>query len=88
MPELALDDVHRHALAGEHDRVCMTCDSDNTNSCYLYQVCYTCRMPHDEEVTFADHVGRFYARRYGCPPMVGRVLGYLLVCDPKEEAYS
>lgn len=39
-------------------------------------------MPRDEEITFADHVGRFYARRYAYPPMVGRVLGYLLVCDP------
>ncbi|MBV9047444.1 MAG: MarR family transcriptional regulator [Solirubrobacterales bacterium] len=42
-------------------------------------------MPRDEEITFADHVGRFYARRYGFPPMVGRVLGYLLVCDPRDQ---
>jgi DNA-binding transcriptional regulator GbsR (MarR family) len=42
-------------------------------------------MPQDEQITFADHVGRFYARRYGYPPMVGRVLGYLLVCDPKDQ---
>ena len=39
-------------------------------------------MPRDEEITFADHVGRFYAHRYGFPPMVGRVLGYLMVCQP------
>lgn len=43
-------------------------------------------MPRDEEITFADHVGRFYARRYGFPPMVGRVLGYLLVCQPREQS--
>jgi hypothetical protein len=36
-------------------------------------------MPRDEEITFADHVGRIYARRCAYPPMVGRVLGYLLV---------
>jgi hypothetical protein len=42
-------------------------------------------VPNDEEITYADHVGRFYARRYGYPPMVGRVLGYLLVCDPKDQ---
>ena len=42
-------------------------------------------MPRDEELTFADHVGRFYARRYGFAPMVGRVLGYLLVCDSREQ---
>jgi DNA-binding transcriptional regulator GbsR (MarR family) len=45
-------------------------------------------MPRDEEITFADHMGRFYARRYGFPPMVGRVLGYLLVCDPKEQTIA
>ena len=45
-------------------------------------------MPRDEEITFADHVGRFYARRYGYPPMVGRVLGYLLVCDPRDQTIA
>jgi DNA-binding MarR family transcriptional regulator len=42
-------------------------------------------MPSDTEITFADHMGRFYARRYGYPPMVGRLLGYLSVCDPREQ---
>jgi DNA-binding transcriptional regulator GbsR (MarR family) len=45
-------------------------------------------MPRDEEITFADHVGRFYARRYAFPPMVGRVLGYLLVCQPPEQSIA
>jgi hypothetical protein len=45
-------------------------------------------MPRDEEITFADHAGRFYARRYGFPPMVGRVLGYLLVCQPPEQSIA
>jgi DNA-binding transcriptional regulator GbsR (MarR family) len=45
-------------------------------------------MPRDEEITFADHLGRFYARRYGFPPMVGRVLGYLLVCDPPAQTIA
>lgn len=45
-------------------------------------------MPRDEEITFADHSGRFYARRYGYPPMVGRVLGYLLVCDPPDQTIA
>jgi hypothetical protein len=43
-------------------------------------------MPTDAEITFADHMGRFYARRYGFPPMVGRLLGYLTVCDPPEQS--
>ena len=45
-------------------------------------------MPRDEEITFADHVGRFYAHRYAFPPMVGRVLGYLLVCEPPEQSIA
>jgi DNA-binding MarR family transcriptional regulator len=43
-------------------------------------------MPTDAEITFADHTGRFYARRYAFPPMVGRVIGYLTVCDPPEPS--
>jgi hypothetical protein len=44
-----------------------------------------CDVPTDAEITFADHMGRFYARRYAFPPMVGRLLGYLAVCDPPEQ---
>ncbi|MEV6483101.1 hypothetical protein [Streptomyces sp. NPDC051576] len=42
-------------------------------------------MPQDAQLIFADHVGRFYARHYGFPPMAGRLLGYLLVCDPTQQ---
>jgi DNA-binding MarR family transcriptional regulator len=41
-------------------------------------------MPTDAEITFADHTGRFYARRFSFPPMVGRLIGYLAVCDPPD----
>ena len=30
--------------------------------------------------------GRLYARRYGMAPMVGRLLGYLAICDPREQS--
>jgi DNA-binding transcriptional regulator GbsR (MarR family) len=43
-------------------------------------------VPTDAEITFADHMGRFCARRYAFPPMVGRLLGYLAVCDPPEQS--
>ena len=43
-------------------------------------------MPTDAELLFADHMGRFYARRYGFPPMVGRLLGYLAVCNPPDQS--
>jgi hypothetical protein len=45
-------------------------------------------MPTDGEITFADHVGRFYARRYGMAPMVGRLIGYLAVCEPRQQSIS
>jgi DNA-binding transcriptional regulator GbsR (MarR family) len=41
-------------------------------------------VPSDAEITFADHMGRFYARRFSFPPMVGRLIGYLAVCDPPD----
>ena len=42
-------------------------------------------MQHDAQLTFADHLGRFYARQYSFPPMAGRLLGYLFVCDPQQQ---
>jgi hypothetical protein len=45
-------------------------------------------MPSDAEITFADHSGRLYARRYGMAPMVGRLLGYLAICDPREQSIA
>ncbi|WP_214318752.1 GbsR/MarR family transcriptional regulator [Nonomuraea sediminis] len=42
-------------------------------------------MSRDDQLIFADHVGRFYARQYGFPPMAGRLLGYLFVCDPPQQ---
>jgi len=45
-------------------------------------------MPSDAEITFADHAGRLYSRRYGMAPMVGRLIGYLMVCWPREQSIS
>lgn len=45
-------------------------------------------MPTDAEITFADHMGRFYARRYSFPPMVGRLVGYLAVCQPQRPTIA
>jgi DNA-binding transcriptional regulator GbsR (MarR family) len=47
---------------------------------------YAGPVPTDAELTFADHMGRFYARRFAFPPMVGRLIGYLAVCDPPEQS--
>jgi hypothetical protein len=45
-------------------------------------------VPSDAELTFADHMGRFYARRYGFAPMIGRLIGYLSVCDPPDQSIN
>jgi DNA-binding MarR family transcriptional regulator len=45
-------------------------------------------MPTDAQLTFADHMGRYYARRFGFAPMVGRLIGYLAVCDPPEQTIA
>src|SRR5918992_3579237 len=42
-------------------------------------------MANEAELAFADQVGRFFARRYGMPPVTGRVAGWLLICDPPEQ---
>ena len=42
-------------------------------------------MVTNEELAFADQVGRFGARHWSLPPMTGRVLGWLMICDPPEQ---
>ena len=37
---------------------------------------------------FADHVGRFYADRYGFAPVTGRLIGYLYVCEPAQQTVN
>ena len=45
-------------------------------------------MNRDKVLIFADHVGRFYAQRYGFPPVTGRVIGYLGVCEPAQQTIN
>jgi hypothetical protein len=45
-------------------------------------------MATDAELGYADQAGRFYAREYGFPPVTGRVLGYLAVCEPPEQTIA
>jgi DNA-binding MarR family transcriptional regulator len=40
----------------------------------------------DAQLTFADHVARYLARTQGFPPVAGRVLGYLGVCEPAAQS--
>ena len=45
-------------------------------------------MATDAQLAFADQAGSFYAREYGFPPVTGRVLGYLIVCDPPQQTIN
>lgn len=37
---------------------------------------------------FADRMGQYQAQRHGLPPVTGRVVGYLSVCDPMEQSIN
>jgi hypothetical protein len=45
-------------------------------------------MATTEQLAFADHAGRFYSSVYNIPPVAGRLLGYLAVCDPAEQTIN
>jgi DNA-binding MarR family transcriptional regulator len=45
-------------------------------------------MNIDKVLTYADHMGRYQAQRHGLPPVVGRVVGYLSVCEPMEQSIN
>lgn len=45
-------------------------------------------MDRDKVLIYADHMGRSLARRYGYPPVTGRVIGYLSVCEPMEQSIN
>jgi DNA-binding MarR family transcriptional regulator len=42
-------------------------------------------MPTEAELHFVDQVGRHYQRHYAVPPMLGRVAGWLAICDPPQQ---
>jgi DNA-binding MarR family transcriptional regulator len=45
-------------------------------------------MDRDKVLILADHTGRFYAERYGFPPVTGRLIGYLYVCEPAQQSIN
>ena len=40
----------------------------------------------DELLNWVEHVATFFAERFGLPPITGRILGWLMVCDPPEQS--
>jgi DNA-binding transcriptional ArsR family regulator len=45
-------------------------------------------MATEQQLAFADSAGAVWAREYGLPPVTGRVLGYLAVCDPGQQTIA
>jgi DNA-binding MarR family transcriptional regulator len=45
-------------------------------------------MPADAELDFADQVGRFFSHQYAMPPMAGRIVGWLLICEPPYQTVA
>src|ERR1700754_2426430 len=45
-------------------------------------------MPTAAELNFVDQVGRHYQRHYAVPPMLGRVAGWLAICEPPEQTVA
>ena len=43
-------------------------------------------MALEDQLRYADRVARVWARRYRVSPMAGRVVGYLLVCEPAWQS--
>jgi hypothetical protein len=37
-------------------------------------------------LNWVEHVATFFADRFGLPPITGRILGWLMVCDPPEQS--
>lgn len=45
-------------------------------------------MVADRELVFADEAGRHFARQHGLPPITGRVIGWLLLCEPAAQTIA
>jgi DNA-binding transcriptional regulator GbsR (MarR family) len=44
-------------------------------------------MVHDAQVAqWVERVATFCAEQYGMPPITGRILGWLMICDPVEQS--
>jgi DNA-binding transcriptional regulator GbsR (MarR family) len=45
-------------------------------------------MDRDKILIYADHMGRSLAQRYGYPPVTGRLIAYLSVCEPMQQSIN
>ena len=45
-------------------------------------------MNREAELSYADRLGQFFASYSGIPPVAGRLLGYLIVCQPERQSIN
>ena len=45
-------------------------------------------MDKEKILIYADRMGQYNAQRHGLPPVVGRVVAYLSVCEPMEQSIN
>jgi DNA-binding transcriptional regulator GbsR (MarR family) len=43
-------------------------------------------IPTDAELQFVEDVALYFERSAGMPRMTGRILGWLMICDPPEQS--
>src|SRR6516162_5156348 len=43
-------------------------------------------VEHGELLRWVERVATFFAEHYGLPPITGRILGWLMICDPPEQS--
>jgi len=44
------------------------------------------RADRDALLHWVERVATFFSERYGLPPITGRILGWLMICDPPEQS--
>jgi DNA-binding transcriptional ArsR family regulator len=44
------------------------------------------RIDRDSLLLWVERVATFFSERYGLPPITGRILGWLMICDPPEQS--
>jgi DNA-binding transcriptional ArsR family regulator len=44
------------------------------------------RADRDAVRNWVERVATFFCERYGLPPITGRILGWLMICDPPEQS--
>jgi hypothetical protein len=43
-------------------------------------------MSNDAETEWVERVSAFFAKQEGLPPITGRILGWLMICEPVEQS--